>query len=106
MGVSANLIGIDFGSSFHLFPILFNNNKKIRDKFYSYLKNRGINTKVMYIPLYKHPLYKNKMKKKLINSEFYYNNIICLPMHYALTKNNLNYIIKIMRKFLNIYEKK
>ena len=77
----------------------------MRNKFYSYLKNKGINTKVMYIPLYKHPLFKNKIKRKFINSEFYYDNIICLPMHYALTNNNLNYILRIMNKFLKKYEK-
>ena len=99
-------IEIDFNSSFHLFPILIKNDKEMRNKFYSYLKNKGINTKVMYIPLYKHPLFKNKIKRNFINSEFYYDNIICLPMHYALTNNNLNYILRIMNKFLKKYEKK
>jgi UDP-4-amino-4,6-dideoxy-N-acetyl-beta-L-altrosamine transaminase len=97
---------IDFNSSFHLFPILFKHNKKIRDDFYIYLKKKGINTKVMYIPLYKHPLYKNKSRSEYINSEFYYKNIICLPMHYALTKKNINYILKTIKFFLNKYEKK
>ena len=40
-----NKIEIDFNSSFHLFPILIKNDKEMRNKFYSYLKNKGINTK-------------------------------------------------------------
>ena len=43
-------------NSYHLFPILFENNS-MRDKVYNKLKENNIFTQIHYMPVTKHPYY-------------------------------------------------
>ena len=88
-------------SSYHLFTILIKT-KDIRNKLYNYLLNKKIETNVIYIPLYRHPFYKNKFNyKKFQNSELYFQECLSLPMHLNLTKKEIKYIIKSISHFFN-----
>ncbi len=58
------------------------------------LKIEGIMTQVHYIPVYKHPYYKNLLGNlKLPNSEYYYNHILTLPLFPGLSKDDVKYVV-------------
>ena len=90
-------------SSRHLFIILLKKGG-LRDKLYTFLKKKKIDTNLHYIPIYKHPLYKrNRLykKMKLKNSEFYYNRALSLPIHCNLKKNDILKIIGLINLFFS-----
>jgi len=89
----------DIYSSYHLFIIRVNS--KIRNKINIYLNNKGIQTNLHYIPIYRHPYFKkfNFNYKNFSNSEKYYREAISLPMHVGLSFKQVNYVIKYLKKF-------
>jgi len=84
-------------SSFHLIVILIS--KKIRDKFFNYLRKNKINVNIHYIPIFYHPFYYKKKFLKNVNSIDYYNSAISLPAFHDLNNSQLNYVIKIIKYF-------
>ena len=86
-------------SSRHLYIVRLKN--KLRNKLYNYLMKNNIQTNLHYIPVYRHPYYKNiKINKKdFINSEEYYLKAISIPVHFNLTNNQHRYIIKKIKSF-------
>lgn len=94
--ISKNII-----SSYHLFTILIKKKNK-RNKLYNYLLKKKIETNVVYIPLYRHPIYRKDFKlKKFSSSEKYYEESLSLPMHLNLTKKQIDYIIKSIKSFFD-----
>ena len=92
-------ISMDSDSSHHLFVILLKKNiRKLRDSIFSKLLKKGIGVNIHYMPIYKHSFYKNYLKKNffLNNSERYYNTCISIPIFPTLSKNDQNFIIKII----------
>jgi dTDP-4-amino-4,6-dideoxygalactose transaminase len=87
-------------SSFHLYVILLK--KKNRDDLYKELFKKGYKTNVHYIPIYKHPFYKDKIlnKKQFVNNEIYFKNAISLPIFPNLLKKDINKIVNIIKNFL------
>ena len=57
-----------------------------------------------YIPLYRHPFYKDKkirnLKNLMENSEQYYKSALSLPIHPLLKKKQQLKIIYLIKKFL------
>ncbi len=93
-------------SSWHLFiiKINFTNLKIDKDQLIKLLNKKNIYPQFHYIPIYKHSACKTKSNfKKLKNSEKYYKNNLSLPLHVNLTKTDINYICRILKKI--IYEK-
>ena len=92
-------------SSFHLYVILFKDdkNKNIRDKIYIKLLKSGIKTNIHYIPIYNHPYFKkfNFNKKDFINNEYYFKRAISLPIYPGLKLKQINFIVSSLKKFLN-----
>ena len=88
-------------TSNHLFIIKV---KKDRDKLFEFLKKNKIICNLHYIPLYRHPFYKNKKiqihKKFMKNSEEYFKNALSLPIHPLLKKNQQIKIINLIKIFL------
>lgn len=88
-------------STFHLFTIIINK-KNLRDRLYKYLKKKKIETNVVYIPLYRHPFYKNKFKfSNFPNSEKFYKNCLSIPIHMDLSNKDLKFIVNSINKFFN-----
>ena len=55
-----------------------------------YLKKKGINCTVHYIPTNKHIFYKKKFKKfNLKNSDYIFDNIISIPFHNNLKEKDI-----------------
>jgi dTDP-4-amino-4,6-dideoxygalactose transaminase len=85
----------DRSSSYHLYPILLDTERlKIsRSQFIDELKNKGIGASVHFIPLYRHPFYKETFKLNHNNypvSEFIYNRIVTLPIWPGMTDDQVS----------------
>jgi len=85
----------DRKSSYHLYPILLDIDRlKIsRSQFIDVLKNLGIGTSVHFIPLYRHPYYKETFKLNNSDypiSEYLYPRIITLPIWPGMTDAQIN----------------
>ena len=89
-------------SSFHLYVILLKN-KKDRDGLFSFLKKKKIQCNFHYIPLYRHPFYKNlKFQiRDFKNSELYYKKALSLPMHPNISYKQLKYITNKIQSYFN-----
>ncbi len=88
----------DNESSWHLFIIQVDS--RIRNKLFYFLKSNNIQSNLHYIPVYKHPYYKNFYKNlSLRYSENYYISSISLPLHVGLTKKQQSKIIRALKEF-------
>jgi perosamine synthetase len=95
-------INKDQEPAFYIFTILLNKKKtnKNRDELIKYLKKNNINTTVHYIPANKHLFYKKNFKNfRLENTNYVYENIISLPFHNYLKKNDVKFICNKIKKF-------
>lgn len=81
----------DRTSSFHLFCIL----AKKRDDLIKKLNENGIETGVHYKRNDYYPMYQ---KHNLPNTEYFWRNVISLPMHTMLTDEDVEYIAGVIRK--------
>ena len=90
----------DKKSAWHLFIIKPKNNIN-RSNLYNYLKRKGIVTVLHYIPIFKHPYYKKKIKnqERLINSISYFQQALSIPIYPNLNKKKQNYIIKTLNNY-------
>ena len=90
-------------SSWHLYTVLIDNKKTIKNKnqFLEYLRKHNIFLNTHYIPIHTHPYYANMGFKKtdFKNSVFFYNNAISLPIYVGLSIKDLKYIISIIFEF-------
>ena len=79
-------------SSWHLFVIKIGN----RDELHQKLKEKGISTSVHFIPIHKHPYYKNRFS---FNNEKYpvanlvFEQSLSLPIYPGLGESEVEYII-------------
>lgn len=88
-------------NSYHLFPILLENAEE-RKRFFDYMRENNIFVQVHYIPLHLMPYYRKKFgfkKGDFPVAENYYSREVSLPMYPTLTKEELEYIIKVVKKF-------
>ena len=95
-------------SAWHLYVLKLNHAmlKIERNQFIEELKNRGIMTSVHFIPLYRHPYYKNTFKYDLQDfpaSESIYKRIISLPIYPSMTNEDVERVEEsvedVIRKF-------
>ncbi len=77
----------------HLFPIHVEAQK--RSQIFGGLRNSGICVQVNYLPAHLHPVFQEKGFQigQFPISEAFYHSEISLPIHYELSKSNLEYII-------------
>ena len=73
---------------------------KKRDLLMNYLNKNNISTGVHYLPLSKHPLYK-EYDKNLKVSNSIWQEFVTLPLHTGMLKKDIDRIIK----YLNSFEK-
>ena len=84
--------------SYHLYIIQCS----YRAELYQFLKEKGINTQVHYIPIHLQPYYKNRFKFKrgdFPNAEKYYDRALSLPLYPGLSDNEQNRIIALVKEF-------
>ena len=85
----------------HLFYIITKNPKQ-REDLLKYLNNNGIKAVFHYLSLHKSEFYKFKHDgRELIYSDYYSDSLIRLPLFYELTQEQVEFIIKTIKKFVN-----
>lgn len=96
----------DRKSAWHLYVLKLNLEmlKIKRNQFIEELKNRGIMTSVHFIPLYRHPYYKNMFSydySEFANSEWVYERIISLPIYPGMLDEDVDNVIDAVSDVIN-----
>lgn len=93
-------------SARHLYIIRLNQNYAsfCRKEVMKALAKLKIGTQVHYMPVYFHPYYQKLGYKKGIcpNAEELYEEIISIPLYYAMTDDDVEYVIKAIKNVLKI----
>jgi perosamine synthetase len=89
----------DRTNSWHLFPILLKLEALHIDRklFIEKLKKKGIGTSVHFIPLYRHPFYRENFSytaKEFPNSEWFFEREVSLPIYPSMNEQDLEYVIE------------
>jgi perosamine synthetase len=103
-------IKTDRESAHHLYPILLDiDNLTIsRSEFINKLKELGIGTSVHFIPLYRHPYYRDTFKltpEMYPVSEFIYERVITLPIWPGMTDIQINRVADAVNSLTGKYRK-
>lgn len=92
--------------AYHLYPILIDFKKFNLDKrfFFRKMNKVGINLQVHYIPVYHQKFLKKYKfnKKNFPITEEYYSKAVSLPIYFSLTKDKIDYVIKQVKRILNV----
>ncbi|MHA2209142.1 MAG: UDP-4-amino-4,6-dideoxy-N-acetyl-beta-L-altrosamine transaminase [Candidatus Thorarchaeota archaeon] len=85
--------------SYHLFVIKARDPKR-RKPVFDYLAERGVYCQVHYIPIYRHPYYRDLGygKESLPRTEELYDSILSIPMYPAMTDTEVDYVLESIRK--------
>ncbi len=95
-------------SAWHLYVIKLNLKalKIDRNRFIEELKHQGISTSVHFIPLHRHPFYRNLLSldgKKFANADWIYKRSISLPIYPGMTEEEISRVVdtvvEITKKF-------
>ncbi len=92
--------------AFMLFPILVINPKNSRDKLVFFLEDNLIETRYLF-PLLNQPIYKKlfgNLEENYPVAKFVTKNGLVIGCHPNLTKNDLDWIVFIFRKFFQKYD--
>lgn len=87
-------------NSWHLYVIQVPEGR--RKAVYDKLQEAGIHVNVHYIPVYKHPYYREHgyAQTYCVNAEALYESIISLPLYYSMTEEEQDYVIDKVRKIV------
>ena len=100
----------DRETAWHLYPIKLNLTMltMTRDECIEHLSKSGIGTGVHFIPLYRHPYYKNNFNyhpKDFPNSEWIFERVISLPIYPDLADNEIKRIIEVLLRLIEKHKK-
>ncbi len=76
---------------------------KTRTQFMDELKAKGIGTQLHYIPLYEHPVFKNRMgniSEYFPNMETYYKSALSIPLFYDMTFEDVDRVVVTLQEAL------
>ncbi|EPZ52275.1 DegT/DnrJ/EryC1/StrS aminotransferase family protein [Bacteriovorax sp. BAL6_X] len=85
----------------NIIPSLFIIHAKNRNELKYFLEENNVQTSIHFKPLHLHS-YWNHEKSVFSGAEKYYSSTLSLPFFEALTKDELNYIISVIKKFYSI----
>ncbi len=96
--------------SYHLYPVLLNIERLTvtRSRIIEELKNLGIGTSVHFIPLYRHPYYRDTFNLDINNfpvSEFIYPRIITLPIWPGMAGNQIEKVAESLNMLTKKFKK-
>lgn len=96
-------------TSRHLYIIRLDLNKfkATRDDIYSALIAENIGVNIHYIPVYKHPYYKEIGYEDIIceNAETFYNSSITLPLHVNMNESDIKDVVNALNSVLDYYKR-
>jgi len=94
----------DSYSALHLYPIQIDldSNDKSREKIFDELRQGGIGVNVHYIPIHIQPYYQRLgfQVGNFPNSESYYNRTISIPLFHAMTFDQQDQVVAVLKKIL------
>jgi len=92
---------LDYFHVYQMYTITIDMGRKIRDNLAKYLAEKGIMTKVYFSPVHLTHFYKNELgyRCKLPVTEEISKRVLTLPMYPTLTKEEIEYIVKEMKRF-------
>ncbi len=82
-------------SAWHLYPVLVPAEK--RRRVFELLREAGIGVQVHYIPIYRHPYYRDRLgvdESDYPETEEFYARVISLPLHPALTEKDQDRVVE------------
>ena len=88
-------------SSYHLYVLQININtfKVTQKEIFERLRSAGFFINLHYIPVYKHPFYRNRgHQNTLKNSESYYSKALSIPIYPGITEEVQTKVIDILKK--------
>jgi len=89
----------DDGHAWHLYIIRFINHG-VRDLAYKFLREKGIGSQVHYIPLYRHPYYRDLLGEiRLPGAEAYFQSCLSIPMFPHLSEEQQGNVIQALYEF-------
>lgn len=89
------------GHTWHLYVIHLSDSK-IRDGLHNFLKERGVLTQVHYIPLYRHPFFKEMTHiESLPGAEEYFKGCLSIPLFPGMTSDQQHSVIEHMASFFS-----
>lgn len=88
---------------FHLYVVKVEKAKfgKTRDELFKSLSDNGVGVSLHYTPLHKLSLYRKLLKSNLAKfpvAERIYKQILSLPLYPTITKNDINFVVEIIKK--------
>jgi len=87
------------GHAWHLYIVRFKVQGH-RDQAHKFLKSKGVNTQVHYVPVHKHPFYAEKTGPvSLPGAEKFYESCLSIPMFPTLTENEQQKVIQELMAF-------
>ncbi len=90
----------DEGHAWHLYVISFLE-KNHRNQAYKFLKEKKIFTQIHYIPVYKHPYYKNLLGSMVLpGSEEYFESCLSIPLYPDMTEIEQDRVLETLALFL------
>ncbi|MDO8529973.1 MAG: DegT/DnrJ/EryC1/StrS family aminotransferase [bacterium] len=94
----------------HLYSIMIDADRLNinRDQFFKALDSENIGTSVHFIPVHLHPYYKKTFGLKrgdFPNAEHVFDRIISLPMNPTMTKQDMQDVVRAVRKIITYYRK-
>lgn len=96
-------------TSRHLYIIRLDLNKfkATRDDIYNALIAENIGVNIHYIPVYKHPYYKETGYEDIIceNAETFYNSSITLPLHVNMDESDIKDVVNALNSVLDYYKR-
>lgn len=96
-------------TSRHLYIIRLDLNKfkATRDDIYSALIAENIGVNIHYIPVYKHPYYKEIGYEDIIceNAETFYNSSITLPLHVNMNESDIKDVVNALNSVVDYYKR-
>jgi perosamine synthetase len=100
----------DRTSAWHLYVIRLNIEALRIDRagFIEALKEQGIGTSVHFIPLHRHPFYRNKFgynPKSFPMAEWIYERSISLPIYPGMTEKEVDFVIENVLSLINKYKR-
>ena len=88
------------GHAWHLYVIRFMDKEK-RNLAYKFLKSKNIFTQVHYIPVYKHPYYKNLLGQfSLPGAEAFFQSCLSIPIFPDLHESEQDRVLEALELFL------
>ena len=97
-------LGLPFASSdiynaYHLFVV----RTPRRDELFAFLKEKGIQCQVHYIPIYQHPFYRRLLGTiQLPQNDQFYLEAMSLPMYHSMADEDVFYVVECVKKFFSV----